>query len=48
MKSNHEIGYKILGEELQAMEIELDPNEAVVAETDNFMMMVSENQVEKV
>lgn len=39
MKSNHEIDYKILGEELQAVEIELDPNETVVAEAGNFMMM---------
>lgn len=39
MRSNHEIDYKILGEELQAIEIELDPNETVVAEAGNFMMM---------
>jgi uncharacterized protein (TIGR00266 family) len=39
MKSNHEIDYKILGEELQAVEIELDPNETVIAEAGNFMMM---------
>jgi uncharacterized protein (TIGR00266 family) len=36
---NHEIDYRILGEELQAVEIELDPNETVVAEAGNFMMM---------
>lgn len=39
MRSNHEIDYKILGEELQAVEIELDPNETVIAEAGNFMMM---------
>lgn len=39
MKTNHEIDYKILGEELQAVEIELDPNETVIAEAGNFMMM---------
>ena len=39
MRSNHEIDYKILGEELQAVEIELDPNETVVAEAGNFMMI---------
>jgi uncharacterized protein (AIM24 family) len=27
MRSNHEIDYKIYGEELQFVEIELDPNE---------------------
>jgi uncharacterized protein (TIGR00266 family) len=36
---NHEIDYKILGEELQCVEIELDPNETVIAEAGNFMMM---------
>lgn len=39
MKSNHEIDYKILGEELQCVEIELDPTETVIAEAGNFMMM---------
>jgi uncharacterized protein (TIGR00266 family) len=39
MRSNHEIDYKVLGEELQAVEIELDPNETVIAEAGNFMMM---------
>ncbi len=27
MRANHEIDYKIYGEELQFVEIELDPNE---------------------
>ncbi|MFC4687190.1 TIGR00266 family protein [Epilithonimonas pallida] len=36
---NHEIDYKIYGEELQCVEIELDPNEAVIAEPGSFMMM---------
>lgn len=39
MRSNHEIDYKILGEELQCVEVELDPNETVIAEAGNFMMM---------
>ncbi len=39
MRTNHEIDYKILGEELQAVEIELDPDETVIAEAGNFMMM---------
>ena len=38
MKS-HEIDYKIYGEEMQYVEIELDPNEGVVAEAGSFMMM---------
>ena len=35
----HEIDYKIYGEEMQYVEIELDPQEAVVAEAGSFMMM---------
>jgi len=39
MRTNHEIDYKIYGEELQFVEIELDPNETAVAESGSFMMM---------
>ena len=39
MKTNHEIDYKIFGEELQYVEIELDPNETVIGEPGGFMMM---------
>jgi len=35
----HEIDYQIFGEEMQYVEIELDPLEAVVAEAGTFMMM---------
>jgi len=35
----HEIEYEIYGEEMQYVEIELDPQEAVVAEAGSFMMM---------
>ena len=35
----HEIDYHIYGEEMQYVEIELDPQEAVVAEAGGFMMM---------
>jgi uncharacterized protein (TIGR00266 family) len=35
----HEIDYEILGEEMQFVEIELDPMEAVIAEAGSFMMM---------
>src|SRR6478736_6120991 len=41
---NHEIDYKIYGEELQFVEIELDPNETAIAESGAFMMM--ENGIE--
>jgi uncharacterized protein (TIGR00266 family) len=35
----HEIDYNIYGEEMQYVEIELDPQEGVVAESGSFMMM---------
>jgi len=35
----HEIDYRIYGEEMQYVEIELDPQEGVVAESGSFMMM---------
>lgn len=35
----HEIDYHIYGEEMQYVEIELDPQEAVIAEAGSFMMM---------
>jgi uncharacterized protein (TIGR00266 family) len=39
MRNNHEIDYKIYGEEMQYVEVELDPNETAVAEPGAFMMM---------
>ncbi len=36
---NHEIDYKIYGEELQYVEIELDPGETAIAESGSFLMM---------
>lgn len=36
---NHEIDYKLFGEEMQCVEVELDPQEAVIAEPGSFMMM---------
>lgn len=37
--TSHEIDYHIHGEEMQYVEIELDPNETVVAEPGSFLMM---------
>ena len=37
--NSHEIDYRVLGEEMQFVEIELDPQEGVVAESGSFMMM---------
>lgn len=39
MIQNHEIDYRIFGEEMQYVEIELDPGETAVAEPGAFMMM---------
>jgi len=46
MRSNHEIDYKIYGEELQFVEIELDPNETVIGEPGGFMMMDNDVQMQ--
>ena len=39
MASNHEIDFKIYGEEMQCVEIELDINETVIAESGALMYM---------
>lgn len=39
MRSNHEIDYRIFGEEMQYVEVELDPQETAIAEAGSFMMM---------
>ncbi|WP_343693410.1 TIGR00266 family protein [Chitinophaga sp.] len=46
MRRNHEIDYSIYGEEIQIVEIELDPQETVVAESGSFMMMDQEIQMQ--
>ncbi len=43
---NDELDYKIYGEEMQCVEIELDPKESVIAEPGSFMMMVDGIQME--
>ncbi|MDQ3048590.1 MAG: TIGR00266 family protein [Bacteroidota bacterium] len=48
MRSNHEIDYKISGEEMQCIEIELDPQETVIAESGSFMMMEDGIQMETI
>ncbi|QCK15932.1 TIGR00266 family protein [Mangrovivirga cuniculi] len=45
---SHEIDYEIFGEEMQFVEIELDPQEAVVAEAGSFMMMETGIQMETI
>ena len=45
---NHEIDYKILGEEMQVVEVELDPQETAIGEAGSFMMMDQEIQMETI
>lgn len=48
MIRNHEIDYRIFGEEMQYVEVELDPNETAVAEPGAFMMMDDGIQMETI
>ena len=48
MIHNHEIDYRIFGEEMQYVEIELDPGETAVAEPGAFMMMDDNIQMETI
>ncbi len=48
MKTNHEIDFRIVGEEMQYVEIELDPQETAVAESGAFMLMDDGIQMETI
>jgi uncharacterized protein (TIGR00266 family) len=48
MKTNHEIDYFIHGEEMQMVEIELDPQETAIAEAGSFMYMDEGIQMETI
>lgn len=39
MRKSNEIDFRLYGEEMQCVEIELDPNETAIAESGSFMMM---------
>jgi uncharacterized protein (AIM24 family) len=45
---NHEIDYFIHGEEMQLVEIELDPQETAIAEAGSFMYMDDGIQMETI
>lgn len=47
-RTSHEIDYRIYGEEMQCVEIELDPQETAVAESGAFMMMDDGIQMETI
>lgn len=46
--NNHEIDYKIYGDDMQFVEVELDPQETVCAEAGSFMMMDDDIQMETI
>lgn len=46
--SAHEIDYAIMGEEIQCVEVQLDPGESVIAEAGSFMMMDQEITMETI
>jgi uncharacterized protein (TIGR00266 family) len=48
MKTNHEIDYRILGNEMQCVEVELDPQETVMGEPGSFMLMDNGIQMETI
>jgi uncharacterized protein (TIGR00266 family) len=48
MRTNHEIDYFIKGEEMQLVEIELDPQETAIAEAGAFMYMDDGIQMETI
>ena len=47
-RTNHEIDFHIYGEEMQCVEIELDPHETAIAEAGSFMMMEDGIQMETI
>ncbi|WP_110928971.1 TIGR00266 family protein [Bacillus massiliglaciei] len=46
--NNHEIEYKIFGDDMQFVEVELDPKETVVAEAGSLMMMDGQIKMETI
>lgn len=46
--NNHEIDYQIYGDDMQFVEVELDPQETVVAEAGSFMMMEDDIHMETI
>jgi len=46
--NNHEIDYKLYGDDMQFVEVELDPGETVIAEAGGLMMMEDGIQMETI
>ena len=47
-QKSHEIDYEIIGNEMQLVEIELDPQESVIAEAGAMMYMDGSIQMETI
>lgn len=45
---NHEIDYKLYGDDMQFVEVELDPNETAIAEAGSLMMMDEQIKMETI
>ncbi|MGA9520622.1 MAG: AIM24 family protein, partial [Myxococcaceae bacterium] len=48
MTQMHEVDYRIYGDDMQFVEVELDPNEAAVAEAGGMMFMEDGIQMETI
>jgi len=46
--NNHEIDYRLYGDDMQFVEVELDPNETVIAEAGSLMMMDDQIRMETI
>lgn len=46
--NNHEIDYKLYGDDMQFVEVELDPDETVIAEAGSLMMMDDQIRMETI
>ena len=46
--NNHEIDYKLYGDDMQFVEVELDPGETVIAEAGSLMMMEDHIEMETI
>lgn len=46
--NNHEIDYKLYGDDMQFVEVELDPGETVIAEAGSLMMMEDRIEMETI
>lgn len=46
--NNHEIDYELFGDDMQFVQVELDPNETVIAEAGSLMMMDDDIKMETI